>query len=120
MRDVCANSASSLSRTPARPIVRPRTPRRGPGADRRRSYDFQLQEENEVITKTDLRERPAAPIGQTLLFREPASAPAATQAYSEIELSVAGRRDFDAGTVAIVAGIVIFKLLMLSVLFVAL
>ena len=73
-----------------------------------------------MITKTDLRERPVVPIGQTLLFRKPASAPAATQAYSEIELSVAGHRDFDAGTVAIVAGIVIFKLLMLSVLFVAL
>jgi hypothetical protein len=72
-----------------------------------------------VITKTDLREQPVARIGEGLLSRPRASAAGPTQGYSEIELSVANRADFDTGTVAIVGGIVLFKLLMLSVLFIA-
>jgi hypothetical protein len=70
-----------------------------------------------VITKTDLREQPVARIGEGLLSRPRASAAGPTQGYSEIELSVANRADFDTGT--IVGGIVLFKLLMLSVLFIA-
>jgi hypothetical protein len=73
-----------------------------------------------VFTKTDLRQQPVTQIGEALRLRSGATAPAAMPAYSQIELPGATRRsDFDAGTVAIVASIVMFKLLMLSVLFVA-
>jgi hypothetical protein len=78
-----------------------------------------------VTTQTDLREQPVTQVQASRFAYRGASAvpePAgrAAQAYAEVDLSGgAGKYDFDAATVAIVSGIVVFKLLMLSVLIVA-
>jgi hypothetical protein len=77
-----------------------------------------------VIIETKLREPRSALRDEPALFGLAAdSAPRPISrpdlAYAELELPGAEASDFDWRTIAIVAGIIIFKLLMLSVLLVA-
>jgi hypothetical protein len=77
-----------------------------------------------VIVETKPRELRSAPRDEPALLGlsadtavRPISRP--DLAYAELELPAAQASDFDWRTIAIVAGIIIFKLLMLSVLLVA-
>ena len=77
-----------------------------------------------MIVQTKPRESRSASRDEPALFglaAESAPRPLSRPdlAYAELELSGAEASDFDWRTIAIVAGIIIFKLLMLSVLLVA-